>query len=67
MQIVRKRKRNKAIIALFLPVIIFLWMIGWSLYWIGSQKQPRKTHVEPPKDHVHIKAIVLEEPREIAH
>ena len=23
---------------LLLPAIIFLWVIGWGLYWIGSQR-----------------------------
>jgi hypothetical protein len=66
LHIVRKHTRNKALIALFFPVAIVLFLIGWSLSWIGAEKQPRKTHVEPPKDNVHLKAIVLEEPREIA-
>lgn len=66
LQIVRKHKHNKALIAVFFPIAIVLFLIGWSLSWIGSQKQPRKTHVEPPKDNVHIKAITLEEPTEIA-
>jgi hypothetical protein len=28
-----------------LPIIIFIWFIGWSLYWIGSREnaKPRKT------------------------
>jgi hypothetical protein len=63
-----KGKRNKAIIALLLPAIIFLWIVGWSLYWIGHQKEPRKP--QPPssakeEDHVSLKAIALEEPLEI--
>jgi hypothetical protein len=37
-----KGKRNKAIIAVLLPAIIFLWIVGWSLYWIGRQKEAQK-------------------------
>jgi len=22
-----------------LPIAVFLWLIGWSLYWIGCKKQ----------------------------
>ena len=62
-----KRKRNKAIIVLLLSAIIFLWIIGWSLYWIGHQKEPRKAQPSSPKeeDHVSLIPIVLEEPLEI--
>jgi hypothetical protein len=67
LHIVRKHKRNRALIALFFPVAVVLFLIGWSLSWIGSQQQPSKTHVKPPKDNVHIGAIVLEEPQEIAN
>jgi hypothetical protein len=31
---------------LLLPVMAILWIIGWSLYWIGSRKQPAKTRKE---------------------
>ena len=67
LHIVRQHKRYRALRALFLPIAAVLFLIGWSLSWIGSQKQPRKTHGEPRKDHVHLKAITLEEPAEIAN
>jgi hypothetical protein len=63
-----KRRRNKAIVVLLLPAIIFLWIIGWSLYWIGHQKEPRQAQPSSsPKeeDHVSLIPIVLEEPLEI--
>ena len=31
------RKRNKAVTLMLIPIAIFLWYIGWSLYWIGSK------------------------------
>jgi hypothetical protein len=65
LHIVRKHKRHRALTALFFPIAAVLFLVGWSLTWIGSQKQPRKTHVAPPKDHVHIEAITLEQPTEI--
>jgi len=65
LHIVRRHKRHRALIALFFPIAAVLFLIGWSLTWIGSQKPPRKTHGEPPKDQVHLKAITLEEPAEI--
>jgi len=30
-----------------LPIAVFLWLIGWSLYWIGRKKQEVK-----PKERV---------------
>jgi hypothetical protein len=63
-----RSKRHKAIIVLLLPAIIFLWIIGWSLYWIGHQKEPREAQPSSsPKeeDYVSLIPIVLEEPSEI--
>jgi hypothetical protein len=25
-----------------MPLAVFFWIIGWSLYWIGSDKKPAK-------------------------
>jgi hypothetical protein len=30
-------KRNRAVQFLVLPAVVFMWIIGWSLYWIGSK------------------------------
>jgi hypothetical protein len=60
----QKGKRGRAVAALLLPAIIFLWIVGWSLYWIGRQKESRKP---PPasspekEDYVTLEAIALEE------
>jgi hypothetical protein len=50
---------------LLFPAVIFLFLIGWSLYWIGLQKRRQKAQPARPKDNVSIMAIVLEEPPEI--
>ena len=60
-----KGKRSRVVVAVLLPAIIFLWIVGWSLYWIGRQKESREP--EPPTaskkdDYVSLKAIPLEEP-----
>ena len=62
-----KSKRNKAIIVLLLPAIIFLWIVGWGLYWIGHQKEPQKaqTSDSPEKDNVKLIPVAFEEPSEI--
>ena len=31
-------KRNRAVQVLLLPTVVFTWIVGWSLYWIGSKK-----------------------------
>jgi hypothetical protein len=39
------RKQNRVALLLILPIAVFLWFIGWSLYWIGSSgkvAKPRK-------------------------
>jgi hypothetical protein len=38
---------RKILIILFLPIAIFIFMIGWSLQWIG-QKQ-NETRVKKPQ------------------
>jgi hypothetical protein len=62
------QKRNRAIVALLLPAIVFLWIIGWSLYWIGHQ-QDKKQDSQPArqKDNVHLMPVMLEEPEEISN
>ena len=32
------RKRNKIIVFLMAPLVVFIWLVGWSLYWLGSRK-----------------------------
>jgi len=38
--------RNRAISLLLMPVVVFLWFIGWSLYWFGLK---RRTEMPQPK------------------
>jgi hypothetical protein len=61
-------------IIMLLPVIIFIFLMGWSMYWIGDQKRPAKRQRKPlkkekdnVKDNVTIMPIVYEEPQEIAN
>ena len=40
------RKRNRTVLLLTFPIVVFAWFIGWSLYWIGYQEKavkPKKT------------------------
>lgn len=38
-----KRKRSKWIIALALPVILCVFVVGWAMYWLGASSKPVKT------------------------
>ena len=61
-----KSKRSKAMIIMLFPVLIFVFIIGWCMYWMGDQKRTGKTQLEPPKkDNVTIMPIILEETQEI--
>ena len=59
---------------MLLPVMIFMFLIGWSMYWIGNRKRPVKRQRKPlkkekdnVKDNVTVIPIVYEEPEEIAN
>ena len=63
----QKRKRNRVVVALLLPALVLVWIVGWSMYWLGHQKED-KTRTEPTskKDNVTlIPSIVLEETQEL--
>jgi hypothetical protein len=34
---------RRVIIMALLPLTIFLWMTGWTLYWIGDQRMSSRT------------------------
>lgn len=48
--------RKKHIIIILLPIIIPLWLIGWSLLYIGSK--PTKKPTPKPKENNNIKIII---------
>jgi hypothetical protein len=49
-----------------LPALVFAWLVGWSLYWIGHQRENKsRTKSTPEKGGVKIMpAICLEETQE---
>lgn len=56
-----KRKSNKLAI-LFLPIMVFIFFIGWSMYWTGNKKKPKAAARKAPKeDGVTFLPAVLEE------
>jgi flagellar basal body-associated protein FliL len=61
-----KTKRSKTMIALLLPVIVCIFILGWIMYWVGDNSNAQKNrHAKPVKDNVTIGAIVREENQEI--
>jgi hypothetical protein len=63
-----KRKRNIVVLVIFLPAVVLLWIFGWSLYWIGHQREnvKSKPHASTEKEnHVDLMPIPLEETLEI--
>lgn len=51
-----KEHRNpflrKIIAVVFLPIIIFVWMTGWTLTQIGSQREQTETSQKTPQTHL---------------
>lgn len=45
----QKQRRNRAVIALLLPAILLMWIVGWAFYWIGHQKEGRPLAKPVPK------------------
>jgi hypothetical protein len=47
----KKRTRHTRILIIpLLPLIIILWIIGWSLFWTGSPQDNQKTTQTPDKN-----------------
>ena len=61
----QKPTRNRAIVALLLPAVALLWIVGWSMYWIGRQRDSRRTDSGVSRDNVRLDVIPLEERQEI--
>jgi len=60
-----RRKRSKLLL-LALPIIVFIFFMGWSMYWIGDQKRPKaKTRKAAKDDGVTFLPVVPEEKQTI--
>jgi hypothetical protein len=61
--------RNRAIKLLFLPISIFLWIIGWTMFWAGSREdqETRQTRPETAPEAASITVIPMipEEPEQL--
>lgn len=53
-----RRKRNKLVVALLLPALVLIWLVGWSLYWVGHQKEAKPK--PRPRQNANIELIIAE-------
>ena len=53
--------RKRAFIILLLPLIIMLWIVGWSLFWTGSQNNTKQDKTTAKTDGIEITIAPLEE------
>jgi flagellar basal body-associated protein FliL len=66
-----RKKRSKLSVLLLTPVMALTFVVGWSLYWVGStkNKQPQahspKIHAE--QDPVQLMVISMQEERTITN
>jgi hypothetical protein len=55
------RLSNRIIIIMLLPIEVFLWLIGWSLFWAGSQGKSQRIQTASETDALIAPNIFLEE------
>jgi CHASE3 domain sensor protein len=36
---VKKQMRKRVITLLFLPIAVFVWIIGWAMLWAGARNE----------------------------
>ena len=62
---INRRKQNKLKVFLLAPICAIVFIVGWSLYWIGQSKpkQAQKTISKVPskQDQVELIMIPLQE------
>jgi Tfp pilus assembly protein PilO len=59
-----RKKRDKLTVALLAPILIIIFIVGWSLYWIGQSgqlntKQPQKPINKTPAKQDNIELIMI--------
>jgi len=58
---IRLIKMRRKILILLFPVLVVLWMIGWSIFVTGSGSKSRKPKIDVQADNVTIIAASLKE------
>jgi hypothetical protein len=60
--------RNRIIRLLFLPIAIFIWIIGWTMLWAGTRKeqetQQTQAETAPEDESITIIPMIPEEPEQ---
>ena len=59
-----RKKRNKLTTVLIAPILIIVFIVGWSLYWIGQSgqrntKQPQKPIKKTTAEQDQVELIVI--------
>ena len=54
-------KRNKLAIFLMIPVVCFLWLVGWTLSWTGSNKEGDKQTRMPKQKRPSVAVLMPEQ------
>ena len=57
MRVTKPRKHSRIVTALMLPLIVLVWVFGWTLYWIGNQRK-EKGIANPLIDRDNVQLIV---------
>ena len=72
----KPRRRNRLVTLLLLPVFAVMWLVGWTLYWVGGRKDEAQPELRHDRRSDHVKLFPVntvvekedeeEEPVEIA-
>jgi hypothetical protein len=46
--------RRRTLILLLLPALLFLWIVGWTMYWTGDQQTTSKQAYKKERKDVEI-------------
>jgi hypothetical protein len=62
-----RKKHNKFTVALLAPIFIIVFIVGWSLNWIGQPKakQPQKPINKTPAKQNEVELIMIPEEEQI--
>jgi flagellar basal body-associated protein FliL len=59
---------KRVITLLFLPIAVFLWIIGWAMVWTGSHRRQKAQQTQAEKaseeDFITVTVMIPEKPEE---
>jgi hypothetical protein len=55
------RKRNRFTLLLAMPIVVFLWIVGWSLSWIGSSNKKAASKKRPIRKELSFAVLMPEQ------